>query len=215
MRSASAIWSSAIPTSQYHWPRRTFCTVSSPIGEPPVDVGEGHGPVRLEAVPLHGGSEGDAVGRFRCRGLAVAALRVASHVPFRPGEHSERSVAGAVGEEPPLDSYGRVVVYVSRHDGCDSARVPLLDPGDFVAEEESDVLLGEDGLQLLVVLIDLRRACIAFGGGTEFVEQIAQRRIFADVQTASEPYPDLGGVVASEHLPVLYEGHFYPPLPPR
>lgn len=80
-----------------------------------------------------------------------------------------------------------------------------------VAEEKGDVLLGKDGVQLFVIFIDLRRTCIAFGGGPEFVEQVAQRRIFADVQTASETYPDFGGVVAAEYLPVLYEGDFHPP----
>lgn len=148
----------------------------------------------------------------RRRRLVVAAFRVAPHVPFRSGEHSERSVSGAVGEQPALYPDRCVIVHTGRHDGRNGARAGLLDPGDFVAEEKGDVLLGKDGVQLFVIFIDLRRTCIAFGGGPEFVEQVAQRRIFADVQTASETYPDFGGVVAAEYLPVLYEGDFHPPL---
>lgn len=147
----------------------------------------------------------------RRRRLVVAAFRVAPHVPFRSGEHSERSVSGAVGEQPALYPDRCVIVHTGRHDGRNGARAGLLDPGDFVAEEKGDVLLGKDGVQLFVIFIDLRRTCIAFGGGPEFVEQVAQRRIFADVQTASETYPDFGGVVAAEYLPVLYEGDFHPP----
>ena len=88
--------------------------------------------------------------------------------------------------------------------------VGFVDPCDFIAEEKGDILLREDGVQFLFVLIDLRRACITLCGGTEFVEQIAERRVFADVQTASETHPDLGRVVTAEHFPVLHKSDFHP-----